>query len=264
MGAEALPNIIQPFIFESLEWLRCGMTTASATAPGEPRLQFAARLPEIAELTGAGGFEAPPVIVGEQIHGDRIAVVGGEANEAGDYETGEVVEIPGVDALTTSERQVVVGIFTADCVPVVLVDPRRRAVAAIHAGRQGTLKGIVGKTMEKLRESGTNPQDCLAWIGPSVCCAHYEVSEEIAAEFRDHFAHYPGIFHGPENRNLALGVLNWCELIAAGLPMERMELDARCTYENEALFHSHRRDPSDKGRMLTYACIRTAGVSPAK
>jgi copper oxidase (laccase) domain-containing protein len=112
-------------------------------------------------------------------------------------------------------------VFTADCVPVTLVDRRSRRVAVAHAGRKGTLLGIATRALRQMAQLGTHVEDVLAWIGPAVCVYHYEVSEEMAAEFRDHFSHFPGAIGGSELRNLNLGVINWCQLVQAGLRRTR-------------------------------------------
>jgi YfiH family protein len=170
-------------------------------------------------------------------------------------EPGEIVELPGVDALIAGRAGLFVGVFTADCVPLVFADPATRMVAVAHAGREGTRLGIARKVLDRLQALGSNPTDILVWIGPSISVDHYEVSPEIAADFRDHFGHYPGAIQGPDLRNLALGSINWCELVSTGVPLERIELDARCTFQSEELFHSYRRDGAHAGRMLTFAGV---------
>lgn len=168
-------------------------------------------------------------------------------------EAGEVLEAPGVDGLLTLEPDLLLGVFTADCVPVVIADPRQKAVAVVHAGREGTRRGIVRAAVDALVASGSRAEDLCAWVGPSISPLHYEVSTEMAADFRDHFGHYPGAIQGPESRHLALGLINWYELVASGLARERVELDARCTFHDATLFHSYRRDGAEAGRMLTFA-----------
>ncbi len=245
-----VPKIIRPYLFDSLNWLNCGMTTRVAVEPEEPRLGLAADLPALL------GLEPVPVVVGEQVHGNRLAVVGSDVEDSEQVEPGEVLEVPGADGVVASEPGWLVGVFTADCVPVTLVDRRSRRVAVAHAGRKGTLLGIAVKALRRLVKLGSSVEDVLVWIGPSVCGYHYEVSEEMAAEFRDHFSHFPGAIVGEEFRNLNLGVINWCQLVQAGLNPDQIELDARCTFEDDMLFYSYRRDGGTGGRMLTFAHAR--------
>jgi hypothetical protein len=84
-----VPRIIHPYLFESLEWLNCGMTTRVATEPEEPRLNLAADLPAFL------GLPPTPVVVGEQVHGRRLAVVGSDVENSEPVEPGEVLEVPG-------------------------------------------------------------------------------------------------------------------------------------------------------------------------
>src|SRR5205814_3314750 len=93
------------------------------------------------------------------------------------------------DASTTNRPGVLLAVQTADCVPILLVDPKNRAIAAVHAGWRGTLQRIVTKAIGKMQmQFRTKPGNLLAVIGPSIggCC--YEVGTEIASEFRSQFA----------------------------------------------------------------------------
>jgi len=170
----------------------------------------------------------------------------------------EAREIPGVDALVTNAPRALIGVFTADCLPVALVDPRRRNLAVVHAGREGTRQGIVRKTVECLREMGSAPRDMVAWVGPSICAAHYEVSEELAAQFRERFGHNAGAVAGPEGRHLDLKEINRRELTKCGVDPSRIEIDPRCTLEDADLFYSFRREGASAGRMFTFLAIRDA------
>ena len=99
------------------------------------------------------------------------------------------------DASITNRPGLLLAIQTADCVPILLVDPKKRAIAAIHAGWRGTLARIAAKTIGKMQmHFGTNPRDLLAAIGPSIgpCC--YEVGTEVATQFLSQFADAPTYF----------------------------------------------------------------------
>ncbi|HET8547267.1 MAG TPA: peptidoglycan editing factor PgeF [Bryobacteraceae bacterium] len=148
------------------------------------------------------------------------------------------------DALVTRTPGRMVGVRTADCVPILLADPANRAVAAIHAGWRGTVQNIAGKTVERMRlEYGTNAADLLAVIGPSIgeCC--YEVGPEVAGQFDELMA------NRVDSRRLNLEEANRRQLIAAGLRNESIELGSVCTRCHEE-FHSWRRDREAAGRMV--------------
>jgi copper oxidase (laccase) domain-containing protein len=98
---------------------------------------------------------------------------------------------------------------------------------------------------------GAEAQNLLVWIAPSVCAACYQVSPEIAEDFRTHFGAYPGAVGGVERRYLNLPEINRCELIACGVRPHNIAVDTRCTVECEDLFHSYRRDGEHAGRMAT-------------
>ena len=158
------------------------------------------------------------------------------------------------DALVTSTAGRMIGVRTADCVPILLVDPAKRAVAAVHAGWRGTVQNIVGKTINHLRqEYGTNPSDVLAVIGPSIgeCC--YEVGPEVAEQFAQLLP------DRADPRHLNLEEANRRQLAAAGLRNEAIELGSLCTRCREDL-HSWRRDKEASGRMVAAIGIRN-GVS---
>src|SRR5713226_5378466 len=99
------------------------------------------------------------------------------------------------DASATNRSGLLLGVQTADCVPILLVDPKERAIAAVHAGWRGTLQRIVVKTIGRMHmQFGTDPADLLAAIGPSIggCC--YEVGTEVATQFLSQFPEAPEWF----------------------------------------------------------------------
>lgn len=249
-----MPDLLEPSLFASLDWLRAGITTRSFAPPDEDRLHLAQRAPSLI------GTPTAPVVVGEQVHGAAIAAVGSFGSEddscpseraVATPEQGSIVEIPAVDGLATQEPGVVLGVFTADCVPIVLVDPHTRAFAVLHAGREGTRLGIAPAAARLLLSAGSRAQDLLAWIAPAISQPHYQVSEQIAADFQERFGHYPGAVEG---RHLALAEINRQELLTLGIPPNQIELHTHCTHERVDLFHSYRRDGAGTGRMFTFAC----------
>lgn len=148
--------------------LNLGFTDWDRRQPVEAnRAAFVAALP-------AGGM---PLIAMRQIHSDVVLI------------TPAVPESPQTgDALATKTPNLLLGVQTADCVPILLADLRNRAVAAVHAGWRGTLARIVVKTLGRMQmEFGTQPKDVVAALGPAVgrCC--YEVGAEVAQAFATQF-----------------------------------------------------------------------------
>jgi hypothetical protein len=146
------------------------------------------------------------------------------------------------DALISQERGVVVGVKTADCVPILLVDPVTRAVAAVHAGWRGTAENIVGNAVRALQDKfGARPGDLLAAIGPSIgpCC--YEVGPDVGVRFG-------GPSTGKTHLNLPL--VNEQQLRAIGV--NSVWKSGECTFCAADRFFSFRRERERAGRMLSF------------
>ncbi|MFW6303846.1 MAG: laccase domain-containing protein, partial [Candidatus Sumerlaeota bacterium] len=206
-------QIIRPNVFADYGWLSVGMTTRRLHRPERPRLEVARELPRLAEMP-----VDTPVVVGEQVHDNAVAIVGG--SDAPAPSAGSLVEVPAVDALVAPEPGVAVGIFTADCVPIVLVDVETHIVGVAHAGREGTLKWIAQELVRSMLNLECRTENMRAWVGPSISGPCYEVDPEKAAECISHFSHFPGAVTGDEQRNIALGLINWCQLLSAGMARE--------------------------------------------
>src|SRR5262249_8918497 len=210
-------------------------------------------------------FPAVQLVALKQIHSDVVCAF--DKPSANDTCKG--------DASVTEKRGLLLAVQTADCVPVLLVDPKRRAVAAVHAGWRGTLARIVAKTVGQLQmRFRSNPADLLAAIGPSigVCC--YEVGTEVATQFTSQFpdaADYfdelrtgdepnplqwlnmmpPGHQPPPKNVRLDLRKANRAQLLAAGLRAENIFVSDLCTACRPDLFFSYRKQGPRSGRMLS-------------
>ena len=187
---------------------------------------------------------------------------------------------PSADASITKTPQLLLGVQTADCVPMLLVDPKNRAVAAVHAGWRGTLRRIVEKTIGRMTmQYGTKPCDLLAAIGPAIggCC--YEVGTEVAAAFQSQFAQAPEWFdelrtgdepnplqwlnqfppgHQPPPKNVRLDLrkANRAQLIDAGVSPANIFVSDLCTACRPDLLFSYRKQGAESGRMLSAIGIR--------
>jgi hypothetical protein len=185
----------------------------------------------------SAGFDALAAATVRQVHSDRVL---------------RVVDGPGCvgegDALMTDRAGIRLAVRTADCVPVLLADTRRRVIAAVHAGWRGTLAGISRKTVDRMREAyGSEPADIAAAIGPRIggCC--FEVGREVAALFRA----------GVEDKvHLDLAALNRGQLLEAGLSSRQIHVADLCTRCEAGEFHSFRRDRERAGRMVSSVLLR--------
>jgi hypothetical protein len=152
------------------------------------------------------------------------------------------------DALVTDQLRTSIGVRTADCVPILLLDCRNRAIAAIHAGWRGTAAEIAKCTVEKMsRDFETNPGDLYAAIGPCIRACCYEVGFDVAQQFASVFPEWD-----PDARahKLDLAEANRRQMHAAGVNPERIFDSCLCTTCQSAQFFSYRREPENPGRML--------------
>jgi len=184
------------------------------------------------------------------------------------------------DASSTQTPGLLLAVQTADCVPILLVDPTKRAVAAIHAGWKGTLARIAEKAVGRMRyEYGSKPADLLAAIGPSVgpCC--YEVAADFVSKFTAQFADAAGYFDEPRSGeepnplqwlnmappghqpppngvHLDLRKANRSQLLAAGVRTQNIFVSDLCTACRTDLFFSYRKEGTLSGRLLSVVGIR--------
>lgn len=149
------------------------------------------------------------------------------------------------DALLTGQAGWTLSVRTADCFPVLLADPVRRAVAAVHAGWRGVASEIVAGTLARMRdEFGTQTQDVLAAIGPGIGACCYEVGEDVARRFGKNCA---------GRLDLAAGIT--AQLVRSGVPPTHIDCIQGCTFCDAARFHSWRRDRKTDARMISYVSI---------
>jgi len=187
------------------------------------------------------------------------------------------------DGAMTDEPGILLGIQTADCLPVLVADRKRRAVAAFHAGWRGTVKRIVELGVGRMRmEFGSQPEDLVAAIGPGVGACCYAVGEEVMTEFESQFGYarelfqevydsdpvrtkYPMLFltqrapgHSPIGPSLHvdLAEANRRQLLDAGLKAGAIKTTGGCTACQPELFFSHRASQGHAGRMLSVIGIR--------
>ena len=222
-----------------------------------------ATVPALAAVAGlVHGFEQRAPGDGAETREESLARVGRALDGSGrllllrQVHGATVVEAPWdgapeADASVASARGLILGIQTADCLPVLLVDPRRQAVAAAHAGWRGTAAGVAARAVESLVARGSRPRDVVAAIGPGIgpCC--YEVGEERREAMGPSAA--PFFRPGPNGRpHLDLRAANAFQLEAAGLPPAAIHHVADCTRCRADLYHSYRRDGRAAGRMVSF------------
>ncbi|MCM1309121.1 MAG: peptidoglycan editing factor PgeF [Butyrivibrio sp.] len=210
------------------------------------------------ELIGAElGIAPEDMVYAKQTHGDDIM-------EAKPRHRGMGVVRPrdydGVDGLVTNTAGIALVITCADCVPVFLVDPVRRAIGLVHSGWRGTVQNIAGAAVKRLAELyGSAPRGIKAFIGPSVCGNCYEVGEDVAERFAEHYgedAFLNGILKPIEPYKgkflLNLHAANKINLTGAGVPAENIGVTDICTCCNPRLLFSHRASKGLRGGQCAF------------
>jgi len=200
-------------------------------------------------LAARVGVELGALHTVKQVHGDQVV----EAEEGG----GDLLRPTEgeADGVWTARPEHWVGVGTADCVPVLLVDPDRRRVAAIHSGWKGTDARIVARAVEALVARGSRPDRLLAAVGPCIqrCC--YVVSSDLGERFTARFGPEVILREGAEVRlDLSLAVKR--TLRDAGLLEDRVDVLPECTACDARRFFSHRRDAGHTGRHLNFVVNR--------
>jgi polyphenol oxidase len=273
-------KILQLDAFSKLPWLTHGFSTAPSGVSdldGRKVLNLSFTdwdtrenvLENRKKFQSALGAEKSPLIALKQIHSAVIWP----------FESSPKEPCKG-DASLTKTQGLLLAVQTADCVPILLVDPKKRAVAAVHAGWRGTLARILEKTVGELHSHfNSNPSDLLAAIGPSIGSCCYEVGAELVTQFSSQFADAsdyfdeprtgeepnplqwlnmmpPGHQPPPKNVHLDLPKANRSQLLAAGLSEKNIFSSNLCTACHPGLFFSYRKQGPRSGRLLSAIAIK--------
>lgn len=280
--------------WETMRWLWHGFSTrrggttrcyGSSEGQGELNLGFTAEDSMEAVVRNRGlfaeaitGNSGTPVVTVGQFHSNLVVRVG-----RADAERKQVRK---ADGLMTDETGVLLAILTADCIPVLVADRKRRVVAAFHAGWRGTVKRIVESGVGRMRmEFGSRPEDLVAAIGPGVGACCYAVGEEVLSHFESQFTYagelfrevydpdsvrmkYPLLFltqRAPGHSSAGFGIhldlieANRRQLLSAGVKPKAIRLIGGCTSCQRTLFFSHRASHGRAGRMMA-----AIGIGEAK
>jgi polyphenol oxidase len=230
----------------------------------------------ITEIGATNGTRKWPLVSLRQIHSDLIFRVDGENQLT-------PTEPLAADGIVTDTPGLLLAIQTADCLPVILVDQKRRAVGVFHAGWRGTVKRIVEKGVGEMEKHfGSDARNLIAAIGPGIqkCC--YDVGEEVRTKFEMQFAYADSLFHevkdsdpvrdkypllfltarAPGHSDLPIKLFldlveaNRRQLLDAGVLAKNIEVVGSCTACNTDLLFSFRKEKGVTGRMMAVAGIR--------
>ncbi len=169
-------------------------------------------------------------------------------------------DLGNTDALITHTPGLCISVMSADCVPVLLYDPVKKAVAAIHAGWRGTVGKIVTETVAAMQNHfGTNPADLIAGIGPSICPQVYEVGPEVVEAVADAFGATDGLVANINETGkgfMDLWAANKRQLLELGTQPDNIEVAGICTYGQHNHFFSARHSHNRTGRFAAGIMLR--------
>ncbi len=190
------------------------------------------------ELAHHLGIDRENFVTVQQVHGSRIVIAQKNTTEV-------------ADGLITSTPGIVIGVKVADCCGVLVHDPVRGAVGAVHSGWRGTASNIVGNAIESMKShAGSNPQDLRIWLSPCASGEHYEVGEDVFDVLPNYCVPRGQKWLFDNTKAIA------DQCVHAGVVRENIDVFGSCTMTNE-LWHSYRRDRELSGRMLAFIGMRS-------
>jgi YfiH family protein len=203
-------------------------------------------------FAAAAGFDPARLFQVSQVHGAVVHVVRAGSAPA------DLASAPG-DALVSCVPETAVGVRVADCVPLLLADPRTGAVAAVHAGWRGTVARVLDAAIAALREeAGTSAADLLAAIGPHIRVGAFEVGADVAETIAAAAHGAPVVDRSRgEKPHVDLAATVRAQLVAAGLDAARVDDVGGCTHAEAERFFSFRRDGPRSGRHVGAIAVRS-------
>jgi YfiH family protein len=198
-----------------------------------------------------------------QTHGDRIVTIDSNDNEPGIITTSPLLprEAYVCDALVTNRPEIAIGVKTADCVPLFLVDRVKRVIGVVHAGWRGTALNVAGQAVDAFVDRfSSQPDDILAVVGPAIgpCCYEVDAAVYLALNAYAVAGSTPFIRPGASKERwmLDLAMVNRCQLEQRGIPAGNIFSDRYCTSCRRDIFFSHRRDRGHTGRHFSFMMLK--------
>ena len=198
------------------------------------------------------GRKIPGVVYPHQTHTDKIYTISSDFFLLSLAERKAALE--GVDALISNAKNIIMGISTADCIPVIVYDPVHHVAAAIHAGWKGTRLRIVSKTIREMQKVyGTNPSDCTAAIGPGISQDSFEVGQEVVDAFVEAGFEMSDYVIMKKKPHIDLKALNKFQLTSMGVKSQNITVSDVDTFTNPDYFSARREQHGDVkcGRILS-------------
>lgn len=202
-------------------------------------------------FASALGYNPEKLVFSNQVHLTNIHKVTKEDMGKGIIYESDILEI---DGLVTNEPGIPLITFYADCVPLFFYDPIHKVIAMAHSGWKGTVAKIGEKMIQFMnKEYGSNPEEIVCAIAPSICQKCYEVSDDVALQFIDVFGRKvdESLLYQKENGKYQLNLHRACELtlLQAGVKEENLDITNLCTCCNPDFFYSHRASNGMRGNL---------------
>jgi YfiH family protein len=204
-------------------------------------------------LMRAFGVAQDALVTVRQVHGSDILVIDAPNEDASHFLTVES------DAIITNQPGLMIGVCVADCVPILLLDPAKGVVAAVHAGWQGTASKLASKTVAAMKSQfDCDPATLQAAIGPCISPCCYEVDAPVRQAFTTSGIPWDFIATGsdPDKWKLDLAAANRELLISAGVPSSAIQTADMCVCCQRELFFSYRRDKGETGRQMGFIMLK--------
>lgn len=253
----AFPSFEQTHLVRHLFTTRCGGVSQGpfasmnlAFSEGENQESVYENFRRICYVSG---IYPGDMVFSAQVHGTNVLEVGKMDRGRGFMKPSA---FEAVDGLITNQRQVCLVTFHADCCPVFLLDPVRRAIGLCHAGWRGTVRKIAKITVEKMHKAyGCDPADILAGIGPSIGPTSFEIRQDVESFFEEAFPDSVSrlvICSGTGTFYADLWQANRQVLLEAGVKSEHITVTDLDTFREEEYFYSHRRTGKPRGCMAAF------------
>ncbi|NDW19275.1 peptidoglycan editing factor PgeF [Dysgonomonas sp. 216] len=203
-------------------------------------------------------IEADNLILPYQTHEDTVLVIDDVFLQHRVEQQKHILH--GVDALITNNKGVFIGVTTADCVPLIIYDPKQDVLGVAHAGWRGTVARIASKTVRVMIDRySSNPSDLIVGIAPSISQEFFEVGEEVAIKFEESgfdMVEISRLNKATAKMHINLQQANASDLIRVGVLPDNIEISGLCTYSNPDMFFSARRQTIKSGRMVTGGLLK--------
>ena len=202
-----------------------------------------------AAFTRAFGISPNQLLTVKQVHGENILLIDEKNPDLSHFLTVEV------DAIVTNQADIMIGVLTADCFPLLIWHGEKKIIAVIHAGWRGAANGLIAKVIQTIHTNfGCPVAELQAAVGPGIGAHNYEVDRPVRVAFRQGTGFWNEISEETRLGHWHLNIPLSCQLQLeqSGLKPQNIEITEECTCCHPELFFSHRRDNGITGRQLSF------------